>query len=212
MARPKKITDGQLLASCGQAIGRYGPGFTLAQVAVAAGVATGTVAGRFGSKHGLLVALMDSGTAVLAQRMQDVVRAHDDPVAALRAAVLVMGEGVGDPATARNHLAQLGTDLADPVLQQRFALQRALVRNVLCELVEAAALPLAPPAPQAAAILAALANGLVQDWALLMDGQLEERLRSDLDAVLRSWQGGPGADPEPREHGREMAHHDVAAE
>src|SRR3954463_12933808 len=57
MARPREITDERLLDAAAGRISRLGPGFTLADVAAEARVAVGTVAQRFGSKHGLLVAM-----------------------------------------------------------------------------------------------------------------------------------------------------------
>ena len=57
MARPRKHTDEAIIAAAGRVIGRSGPGFTLAEVAAEAGVAAGTLVHRFGSKHGLLVAM-----------------------------------------------------------------------------------------------------------------------------------------------------------
>jgi AcrR family transcriptional regulator len=195
MARPKKISDGALLAACEEAIGQYGPRFTLAQVATAAGVAVGTVAGRFGSKHGLLLEMMAAATAALEARMRRVSQAHDDPVVAVRELLVITASGVDDPETAAQHLAQLGADLADSGLREGFAAQRQTVRSVLTPLLESADLPYAPSADQGAGILAALVNGLLQDWALSPEGSLAERVRRDLDAVLSAWRGPTSTNP-----------------
>ncbi|OEV08707.1 TetR/AcrR family transcriptional regulator [Streptomyces nanshensis] len=197
MARPKSISDGELLAACERAIGEHGPHFTLAQVAVVAGVSVGTVAGRFGSKHALLLALIAGGTATLEARMRDVIEKHSDPVDAVREALVLAAEGIDDPETAAQHLAQLGKDLADPGLREGIAGLRRTVRSVLTPLLETARLPYAPPAVQAAGVLAALANGLQQDWALCPQGELADRLRQDLDAVLSAWRGPQGVSPRP---------------
>lgn len=175
------------MAACGRAIGHYGPGFTLAQVAAEAGVAVGTVSGRFGSKHALLLAMLTAGTADLERRMLAAAARHDDPDAAILAAVLVTAEGLTDPATAPQHLAQLGADLADPLLRNGFADLRAVVHRVLRRLLAAAALPGAPTPARAARIVAALAHGTLQDWALRPSGSLTHRLRADVDAVLSAW-------------------------
>ncbi|WP_039739186.1 TetR family transcriptional regulator, partial [Saccharomonospora halophila] len=60
MGRPRRISAERLLEAAGAVIGRVGPGFTLAAVAEEAGVSVGSVAGRFGSRHGLLVALTEA--------------------------------------------------------------------------------------------------------------------------------------------------------
>ncbi len=180
------MTDGAVLAACERVIGQHGPNFTLAQVAAEAGVAVGTVAGRFGSKHGLLVALMDTSTAALEERMRAVAQEHDDPIEAVRAALLVTVVGIDDPETAAQHLGQLGVDLADPVLRARFARQREVVREVLAELIGKASLPGAPAAESAAAMLASLAQGVQLDWALAPEGALPERLGNELDRCCRA--------------------------
>jgi len=174
------------MAACYRAIGQYGPGFTLAQVAVEAGVAVGTVAGRFGSKQSLLSAMMSAGAASVVPRMR--AAAHDrDPVTAIVAAVLVTTEGIDDPATTSNHLGQLGVDLTDPTLRAGFAVLRAGVYEVLTDLFAAADLPGAPPPAQAARIIAALAHGALMDWALNPHDAIADVVKADIDAVLATW-------------------------
>ncbi|TDD65800.1 TetR family transcriptional regulator [Jiangella aurantiaca] len=195
MGRPRKVTDEQLMAACGRAIGRHGPRFTLAQVAQEAGVATATVAERFGSKQRLLETMLATENAGLAGRMRAAgaaaARAGAGPVEVLRAAALVGTEQVADAATAANHLAQLGADLADPALRAGVAEQRDLVRGVLADLaaeaVGAGGLAGAPPADVVARVLAALVHGTQVDWAMRPDGSLVDRLRADVDAVLAGW-------------------------
>jgi AcrR family transcriptional regulator len=186
MARPRKVSDDELVAACGRAIGRFGPGFTLAQVADEAGVAVGTVAGRFGSKRNLLLAMMTMGADGVAPLMR-AATAGQAPRDAITTAVLAATEGVADPATTSNHLGQLGVDLADPALRAGFARLRAGVREVLTELFAAAALPGAPPPAQAARVVAAMAHGALMDWALHPAGAIADVLRADLDAVLGAW-------------------------
>lgn len=190
MARPRKITDEELVAACGRVIGRHGPGFTLTQVAAEAGVAVGTVSGRFGSKHGLLLAMMTTTTAGVEHRMHAAAEAAGDPVAALTAALLVTAEGLDDPTTTTHHLAQLGTDLADPRLRAGLRELRARVQDVLAALFARADLPGAPPPAHAARVVDATAQGTQQDWALNPSGTLTDRLRADLDAVLTPWRHG----------------------
>jgi AcrR family transcriptional regulator len=187
VARPRKITDEELLAACGRVIGRHGPGFTLGQVAAEAGVAVGTVAGRFGSKHALLLAMMTTAAEGVEQRMHAASATQDDPVAAVIAATLVTAEGLEDPATVTHHLAQLGTDLSDPHLRAGLRELRARVQGVLTGLFTGADLPGAPPPARAARIVDATAQGTQQDWALAPHGALTDRLRADLHAVLDAW-------------------------
>jgi AcrR family transcriptional regulator len=188
VARPRKISDDELMAACGRAIGHHGPGFTIAQVAAEAGVAVGTVASRFGSKRNLLLAMMAAGAASVSPRMRAAADGRG-PVAAIVAAVMVTTEGVDDPATTSNHLGQLGVDLADPALRSGFAGLRSHVYEVLTDLFEAADLPAAPPPEQAARIIAALAHGALMDWALNPRDAIADVLEADIDAVLVAWRG-----------------------
>jgi AcrR family transcriptional regulator len=186
VARPRKISDDELLAAAGRVIGRHGPGFRLAQVAEEAGVAVGTVAGRFGSKRNFLLAMMTAGRESVAPRMW-AAASEKDPLAAITAAALVVTEGLDDPATTANHLGQLGADLADPALREGLATLRASVHEVLTDLFEAAALPGAPPPEQAARVIAAMTHGTLMDWSLNPRGAITDTVRADVEAVLAGW-------------------------
>ncbi|MBV8931062.1 MAG: TetR/AcrR family transcriptional regulator [Kutzneria sp.] len=193
MARPRKITDEQLLAAAESAIARLGPAFTLADVASDAGVTAGTVVHRFGSKHGLLIAMIDA--AVESARTSR--RAGDgrDLVATIGDAIVERYAPLDDPSTAANHLAQLGVDLADEDLRGRLATLHATIEAGLEPLVrramDAGMLPGAPAVPVATRILAALADGTAMRWSSRPRGRLGDRMRTDLDAVLAGWAGQP---------------------
>ena len=187
MGRPQKISDAELLAACERAIGRWGPSFTLAQVAAEAGVATSTVATRFGSKHALLSAMLEFDADALINRMRDAADRQDDPVAAIQAAALVTATGVDDPDTTANHLGQLAKDLSDERLRIGLAALRATYRKELARLLSVADLPGAPVPDVAARVLAALVHGAQVDWALAPDGHLMAQLRADTAAVLDAW-------------------------
>src|SRR5688572_2796652 len=94
-----------------------GPNFTLADVAKEAGVSVGTFAQRFGSKHGLLLALFTPGTEQAVLAVRTTAAEHADPVEALRAGAVAAFADLDDPETAANDLAQLASDLADPALR-----------------------------------------------------------------------------------------------
>ena len=170
MARPRSITDERLLGALGTVIGTRGPGFTLADVAAEAGVSVGTVAQRFGSKHGLLKAL----SQWTAQQVRDQVRAAPD----VRSAVLAVYRDLDDPATAANNLGQLATDLADPELRALLGRFHAILEAELAVLAS----------PRLARILSALASGTALAWSVAPRGSLLDRLAEDVDAVLEGWQ------------------------
>jgi AcrR family transcriptional regulator len=187
VARPKTITDERLLDVTAQLTGRIGPSFTLAQVAEAAGVSVGTVAGRFGSKSGLLRALTRHTTTQVVEGMRAARLAAPDPVGAVRAAAVATYADLGDADTAAVHLRHLGVDLTDPELTDLLRQHLAAMEAELLVAVEAADLPGAPPPPRATRVLFSLVNGISLDWSLRPSGTLADRLAEDVDAVLAAW-------------------------
>lgn len=187
MARPRTITDQRLLAAAAEVLGRSGPALTIAEVARQAGVATGTVMQRFGSKHGLLLALSRAHRAEQVESMRAAAAAETDPVRAVLVAATVGYALLDNAEQAANNLAQLGVDLADPELREELANGYAEITEELSGLLAAAALPGAPPPAQAARILSALASGSAVHWSVRPQGQLVARVRADLAAVLAGW-------------------------
>lgn len=194
VARPRTISDERLLAATGAVIARNGPSFTVADVAVEAGVSVGTIAGRFGSKHGLLCALSAAGVESLVGVMRDAAAKADAPLAGLRDALVAAYAGLGDAATAANHLGQLGVDLTDPELRRLLGELYAAMEREIRALVRAAvaALPGAPPPRRAARVLQSLIGGIALDWSIRPHGRLVDRLRQDIDAVLDGWKRAEG--------------------
>ncbi|MCW2887180.1 MAG: hypothetical protein QOE54_1596 [Streptosporangiaceae bacterium] len=197
MARPRKVSDEQLLAAAGDVIARLGPAFTLADIAAQAGVVAGTLVQRFGSKHGLLAALSRITIEALPRTIRAAVHGVDDPVEALRHGVIEPYAPLDDPASAANNLAQLAVDFADGelrgLLAELYAAIEAEVAVLVGRAVEAGALPGAPPVPHAARILAALADGSAIRWSVLPRGGLRARVGADVDGVLASWRRAPGS-------------------
>jgi AcrR family transcriptional regulator len=187
MARPRHITDQRLIEAAGTVIGRRGPGFTLADVAAEAKVAVGTVAQRFGNKHGLLVAMTRAAVDSMRGRMRKA--EHGDAVGAVVHALVTAYGALDDPATAANNLAQLAVDLADDELRGLMAEFYSVMEAEVAALMKEAAgeLPGAPPPERAARVLTALADGTAVHWSARPAGGLAERLRTDLYAVLDGW-------------------------
>lgn len=188
MARPRSISDDRLLAAAGVAIGRRGPGFTLADVGREAGVAAATLVQRFGSKAGMLAALSAHGTAHGVRAMRRAAAGAAPGRAAVLAALLAAAEGLDDPVTAPNHLAQLGADLADPVLREAVRRDQEAVRGEVARMLDGApGLGGAPSPAQAADVLVALWNGTLLAWSLEPRGALAARLETALGGLLDGW-------------------------
>ncbi len=195
MARPRTVDRQRLLDAAAAVIAREGPGFTLAGVAEQAGVSVGSVAGHFGSKHGLLVALSESATERTAALLREAADAAPTRRDAVRAALVALYAGLGDATSAANHLAQLGVDLADPTLRDLLARHYATVESVLCDVLRGAVEGTkdtkdgwrGPEPDHAARVLLAVANGAAIDWSIRPHGDLVTRLNQDIDAIMRSW-------------------------
>lgn len=196
MARRRTISDERLLTATAAVIEQTGPGFTLAQVAREAGVAVGSVAQRFDSKAGLLRALTELGRTQAVERVRAAAAAAGDPESALREALLAVFAGldtVADAAVA-NHLAQLGTDLADPDLRDLLGRHYAALREELAVLVrQVMAAGWCGPDPDVAArVLLAAVNGAALDWSLPGGGAkaaLPARLGETIDVIMKGWLG-----------------------
>jgi AcrR family transcriptional regulator len=191
VARPRTITDERILVAAGAVISRLGPAFTLADVAAQAGVASGTLVQRFGSKHGLLVAMTRAAIDSMRRDMRSAAGEAGDPVAAIVQTLTGRYAPLDDPATAANNLAQLAFDLADDELRELMAElhagMEAELRPLLHRAVAAGDLPGAPPPAVAARILAAMADGTAIHWSARPAGGLRARMRAELEAVLGGW-------------------------
>jgi AcrR family transcriptional regulator len=191
MARHRSITDERMLGAAATAIARLGPSFTLAAVAEEAGIAAATLIQRFGSKHGLLVAMMRAAIDSLRREMVGRASGVEDPAAAATEAVVRWYAALDDATSAANNLAQLASDLSDPELRglmaDFYAVMEAELRPLLERAMATGGLPWAPPALVAARILTAIADGTAIHWSARPSGSLAERLRADLEAVLDGW-------------------------
>src|SRR5262245_19354058 len=136
MAWPRRISDERLPTAAGVVISRLGPGFTLADIAREASVAVGTVGQRFGSKHGLLVAMTGGAIDGMHARMRRA--STGDSVQDLVQALVTADEPLDDPATAHDNLAQLSVDLADADLRGLMAEFCSSMEAEVARLVEAA--------------------------------------------------------------------------
>lgn len=188
MARPRTVTDEHLLAAASSAIGRHGPGFTLADVGREAGVAPATLVQRFGSKAAMLAALAEAGSAQGLAAMRAAAAAAPPGAPAVAAALRAAADGLDDPATAPNHLAQLGADLADPVTRRSVRDDQRAVRGEVERLLrDAPGLGRAPAPAEAAEALVAIWNGTLLAWSLQPRGALGDELDRALGHLLGAW-------------------------
>ncbi len=139
LGRPRKIDDAALIAAFYRVHLRKGPtSWTLADVALEAGVVPATLVQRFQSKIGLMAAAIDDGAEELAGLAQLSLERAESPLAALHATIPILARGIENPAMMANSLAQLHVELAHEELRPRVQAYTARIVDVFQRLVEAA--------------------------------------------------------------------------
>lgn len=189
MGRPRGVEDAVILRAAAQVMGRVGPaGLTLAAVAREVGLVPATLVQRFGSKHGLLLALADRSEKDASEMAGRVRQSHDSALGALAALTVESAAGMATPESFANHLAFLCMDLGDPQLYERalaiHRTQKRAIEELLTEAAGAGELRAGTDAAALARTVQAIIAGAGLTWALEREGTLEQRLRQELDVVL----------------------------
>jgi AcrR family transcriptional regulator len=186
--RPRTITDERLLDAVGTAIGRVGPArLTLADVAREAGVTTGALVQRFGSKRGLLLAFARQGTDEFVAAMREVYDRAPDPVEGLVSVLTALVGEEMSPNEFAHHLAYLNMEMADDELRPPLVAGRARFREALAEYIAdgiGAGLLRVPDTAALVEVLDALWHGTQISWALFRDGTRADLMRATVATVL----------------------------
>ena len=186
--RPRTVADADVLAAAARTINRVGPlNVTLADVAAAAGLSPATLVQRFGSKRGLLLALVRHGAGAVGECFAEARRTHASCLGALVAAATQMTRTMQTPEELANGLAFLQMDVSDPDFH-RLALAHsretiAGYRGLLDDAVRAGELRPCDTAALARAI-GALSGGSLIAWAIHRQGTAERWVRQDIETLL----------------------------
>jgi AcrR family transcriptional regulator len=195
--RRLKVSDEDVFAAAGRVMSRVGPAqLMLADIAAEAGLTSGALVQRFGSKRDLLLAVSARAAETTPAMFAELRAAHASPLAALRAyadCMAVMGES---PAALAHHLAYLQLDLTDPDFHRHTMAQARATRTALRELVAdaIAAGELTPDVdPDALArTIEVTVGGSLMAWAFYREGAAAEWVREDLEAVLKPYRVAGG--------------------
>ncbi|MEV0829451.1 TetR/AcrR family transcriptional regulator [Nonomuraea rubra] len=193
MGRPRTTSDEAILGATARAIGRHGPqGLTLAAVAQEAGLSPATLVQRFGSKRGLLLAFAAHATRTAAEPFERARQEHASPLAALRAALVHLAEGVSTPEELSGSLGFLQLDLTDPDFRAHAAEHARRTRDEIAALLAdaVAAGELEAEAATLAGAVQVAYNGALILWALTGDGPLPDAMREALGQTLRPYLAG----------------------
>jgi len=187
--RPRKASDAEIFAATQRVMMRVGPGdLSLAQIAAEAGITAGALVQRFGSRHGLLLAVMEEWAAGVSSMMEGVRGRRRSPLAA----VLFYGEcmaGMGEsPRALANHLAYLQIDLTEPEFRERMlsaaSVTRSALRSWLDEAVGAGELRRGTDTAALARLVEMAVGGSLLNWAVYQEGTAARWVRRDLEALL----------------------------
>src|SRR5439155_22160774 len=186
--RPRATSDAEILGATYRIVSRRGPNLTLADVAKEAGVSPATLRQRFGSKRGLLLAFAASGPQLLGDEFARIRLKHRSPLASVYAVAQCMAAMADTPETLSNSLAFLQMDLVDPDFHKHaHAHSRGMVAGIkalLDEAVSAGELQRCDTMRLARAVQGLIGGSLLQ-WAIDRDTKVVERLRQDLDTLLK---------------------------
>jgi AcrR family transcriptional regulator len=187
--RPRATSDAVLLTATLNTVSRLGPTrMTLADVAREAGVSPATLVQRFGSKRGLLLALAASSNDGVSEQFAQIRAAHPSPLAALDGVADCMAQMAVSPEVLSNSLAFLQIDLVDPDFHKHaLAHSRAMrteIKALLDEAIATGELAWCDTNRLARGVQVVLGGALLQ-WAIDRDGSAVNRLREDLDTLIR---------------------------
>jgi AcrR family transcriptional regulator len=186
--RTRTISDAKILAATARMISCVGPTrLTLADVGAEVGLAPATLLQRFGSKRGLLIALVEQGVASVDRCFVDVRAASSSALTAVIKAASDLAEHVRTPEELANNLAFFQIDLGDPEFH-RLALEhsrrvRAGYRLLLDDAIIEGDLVECDTAALASA-LQAVAAGSLLNWAIHRDGSVATWVRADIETLV----------------------------
>jgi AcrR family transcriptional regulator len=198
--RRRKAEDVDVFAALVRVMLRRGPAeLTLRAIAAEAGVTAGALVQRFGSKQALLHAHARHAAATGDIGLTTSARATPaSPLQAIRAAAAIHAGLAESPRAALRNLAYLQNDLADPVLRRHLLrlkrAARARYEQLLADAVRAGELRSGTDVRMLARMIEVTLDGSFLAWTLYREGPAAERLRDDLDAILKPYlTGRPGA-------------------
>lgn len=196
--RPRKASDEAVFAAAQRVMMRVSPAqLTLAKIAEEAGVTAGALVQRFGSRRGLMLALMaefsGGADALFAQLRAE----HPSPLGALRGYAERQARMAESPATLAHHLSYLQMDLTDPDFRAHFRRHaedtRAHLHRLLADAVAAGELRPETDVDTLTRAVQAVLSGSLFVWAVQPEHSAAEWVRGDLDAVLRPYRAGTEA-------------------
>jgi AcrR family transcriptional regulator len=186
--RKKGISDADVLVAAGRVFGRVGPArFTLADVAAEAGISPATLVQRFGSKRALMLAFAEHAANHARQPFEQAKAKLSEPLAALRAALVLASRATKDRQELAHSIAFLLEDLVDEDLRAHAARHARWtedsIRGLLDNAVALGQLNAQDTGRLARALQAAWNGALIQ-WAIRGRGSLGAWISTVIDTLI----------------------------
>jgi AcrR family transcriptional regulator len=186
--RARTVSDATILAATARMISRVGPArLTLADVGEEVGLAPATLLQRFGSKRGLLIALVKQAVESVDDSFTSARASRQSALDAAIAAAGTMAEHARTPEELANNLAFFQIDLSDADFH-RLALEhsrrvRAGYQALLQEAITVGELAECDAGALASA-LQAVAAGSLLSWGIHRDGPVGDWVRADIETLI----------------------------
>lgn len=199
MPRPRETSDEQILAATARVMQRRSPAqLTLADVAKEAGVVPATLIQRFGTKHGLLLAMCRTAPEAVPQQFAAARARHKSPLQALIKLYANCSSFAATPEAMANGLAWLQNDLTDSdfhaVTLQQFRAIHDETKKLLDEAVAAGELR-PSNTTQLARLIQHTNGGALLAWAVYRQGSVAFWVRRELQALLLPYRTKPKKTP-----------------
>jgi AcrR family transcriptional regulator len=193
--RPRKASDDEVFAAVMRVMSRVGPAeLTLSAIAAEAGLTSGALVQRFGSKQQLLHALSSRFGGSAAEVFAQLRRANPSPLEALREYARCHAQMAQSPDALARNLAYLQIDLTNPELYEglvRYARgTRAQLVTLLKAAVAAGELLSSTQPGQLARLVEMTLSGSLMTWAIYREGTAARWIARDLEALLRPYVKG----------------------
>ena len=194
--RPRTVDDSTILEAAVTVLGRIGPEkLTLADVGVEAGLSAATLVQRFGSKRDLMLSVLRFATESYETRFQSAISNAESPLEAVFSAAMDRIPNIS-PEEIANMLAFYLSDLGDPDFRALAAenSRKAVAgfKKMLDEAVEAGELNESyVDTMQLATTIYSLMMGTLMTWTISGEGAYRQKIRAELDVLLRPFRRGP---------------------
>jgi AcrR family transcriptional regulator len=191
--RPRLQSDAAILEAAFQVVNQTGPDrFTLADVGEKIGLSAATLVQRFGSKRGLLLKMFEQSIGLIDDRFTAALISNQSPIDCLYAAAVERFSVFDMPDTLANRFSFILIELSDPEFRTYVADSTAKAvsgyKTMLDNAVAAGELDSGFDSQIVAETIHSMTLGSLMMWAILRDGAPGDRIRQNLDALIRPLQ------------------------